>query len=657
MITIDISHICGIIVRKSLIAKGMNPLSKSGAPSAMLSAEIYQEVFRSANDAFVIFRPQDELILEVNPRAEELYGYSREELIGMSLKTLTLNVSRGEAEIEKLLQSGRYENFETQHRYRNGTVISLQCNASVIRFEGSPAILSVFRDVSDFKRVEAELRQRTAHLAALIDANPLGIAVLDRQQKVLTCNRTFTKIFQWEEAEITHCTFDEIVAPEGLLSEAQSISQAVTEGQQTVRITTRRKRKDGTLVDVEVMAVPLIVDDKLVGSFGIYQDISERVSLQQQLLESQKMEAIGRLAGGVAHDLNNMLTAITIHAQLLHSKLSPELQQHTNQICLAAERASATVQQLLAFSRKQAAFPRVIPLNTTITDLMGMLRPLIREELDLNFVGHPEELYVQIDPSHLAQVLVNLVVNARDAIKNRGTIFLRTSVRKIAPGNAREAELPPGDYAVIEVLDNGTGMTPEIKARIFEPFFTTKDIGKGTGLGLATVYGIVMQNKGNIEVWSKVGQGSSFQISLPLQKAVGKNEVKAKRHNLPGGTETVLLVEDESTARSAMSEFLENLGYEVLQAANGQDALAIYTERWREIRIVISDLIMPHLNGVEMAQAIWQDNPKLPVIFVSAYGDEDVRTKLPVDSLFFQKPFRLDQVAKAMRDALDKKTD
>jgi two-component system cell cycle sensor histidine kinase/response regulator CckA len=197
------------------------------------------------------------------------------------------------------------------------------------------------------------------------------------------------------------------------------------------------------------------------------------------------------------------------------------------------------------------------------------------------------------------------------------------------------------------------GMTPEIKARIFEPFFTTKDIGKGTGLGLSTVYGIVMQNKGNIEVWSKVGQGSSFQISLPLQQVATPIKAREKRHNLPTGTETILLVEDENTARSAMSEFLENLGYEVLQAANGHDALAIYTERWSEIRIVITDLIMPHLNGVEMAQECWKKRPNLPIIFVSAYGDEDVRPKLPPDSIFFQKPFRLELVAKAMRDALD----
>jgi len=629
--------------------------SHSRGPSGLLSAEIYQEIFKRANDAILIFRPHDEAILEANPRAEDLYGYSRDELLQMSLKTMTVNVARGEAELAKLLHSGRYENFETQHRHRNGAVFSLHVNASIIDFQGSPAVLSILRDLSDLKRIDEELRKRTAHLSALIEANPLGIVVLDRQQKVITCNRTFAKTFQWQEAEIIGCNFDEIIAPEGLLPEAQTISQAVTEGHQTVRITTRRKRKDGTLVDVEVMAVPLTIDGKLVGSFGLYQDISDRVSLQQQLLESQKLEAIGRLAGGVAHDLNNMLTAITIHSQLLQSKLSPELQQHTNQICLAAERSSATVQQLLTFSRKQAAFPKVIPLNSTINELMGMLRPLIREELTLNFVGHPEELYVQIDPSHLAQLLVNLVVNARDAISNRGTIFLRTSVRKIAAGNTRESDLPPGAYATIEVLDTGVGMTPEVKARIFEPFFTTKDIGKGTGLGLATVYGIVMQNKGTIEVWSKVGQGSSFQISLPLQKAVGKHEVKAKRHNLPGGTETVLLVEDESTARSAMCEFLENLGYEVLQAANGQDALAIYTERWREIRIVISDLIMPHLNGVEMAEAIWKDHQEVPIIFVSAYGDEDVRTKLPADCLFFQKPFRLEHVAKAMRDTLDEK--
>ncbi|HEV2987528.1 MAG TPA: PAS domain S-box protein, partial [Candidatus Angelobacter sp.] len=287
----------------------MGSSSHTAAPSAWLSAEIYQEIFKRANDAILIFRPQDELILEANPRAEELYGYSREELIGMSLKALTINVTRGEAEIEKLLHSGRYENYDTQHRNRQGAVLSLQCNASVINFEGGPAILSVLRDVTDIKRVEAELRQRTTHLAALIDANPLGIVVLDRQQKVITCNRAFTQIFQWEEAELTLNAFDQAIAPEGLLSEAQTISRTVIEGQQTVRTATRRKKKDGTPVDVEVMAVPLTIDGKLVGSFGLYQDISERVSLQQQLLESQKMEAIGRLAGGVAHDLNNMLTA------------------------------------------------------------------------------------------------------------------------------------------------------------------------------------------------------------------------------------------------------------------------------------------------------------------------------------------------------------
>lgn len=626
----------------------------TSAHPALLPAEIYQEVFNRANDAIVIFRPEDEVILEANPRAEELYGYSHEELIGMSLRTLTINVARGEAEIEKLLRSGRYENFETQHRSRGGSILSLQCNAAVIKFEGNPAVLSVIRDVTDIKRVEAELQQRSAHLSALIDSNPLGIVVLDRKHQVTTCNSSFTRIFQWEEVELTHRDFDEIISPEGLLSEARTISQTVIEGLQTVHTTTRRKRKDGTLVDVEVMAVPLIVDGKLVGTFGIYHDISEQVSLQQQLLESQKMEAIGRLAGGVAHDLNNMLTAVTIHAQLLHSKISPELQQHTHQICLAAERSSSTVQQLLTFSRKQAAFPRVISLNSTITDLMGMLRPLIREELDLNFVGHPEELNVQIDPSHLAQVLVNLVVNARDAIQNRGTIFLRTSVRKIIPAKAREAELPPGDYAVIEVLDTGAGMPAEIKARIFEPFFTTKDIGKGTGLGLSTVYGIVMQNKGNIEVWSQVGQGSSFQISLPLQKVAAPKEAGEKHRNLHRGTETILLVEDESAARSAMSQLLEEMGYEVLQAANGEDALVTFNEHQSEIGIVITDLVMPHFNGVEMAQEIWKHHPRLPVIFVSAYGDEDVRPKLPPGSTFFQKPFLPEHLGRAMRDALKK---
>ena len=631
----------------------MSSPSHMETPQGLLSPEIYQEIFQRANDAILIFRPDDEVILAANLRAEELYGYTHEELIGMSLKAVTVNVERGEEALATLLRAGRYDNYETLHRHRDGSILFVLSNAAVIQFEGATAILTVNRDVTQTKQVEEELRQRSSHLTALIDGNPLGIVVLDCRNQIVTCNPAFSAIFQWREEELIGLALDDFVAPDDLKQEALSLTDTVLAGQ-PFRVTTRRRRKDDTLVDVEVMGVPLMIGNQNAGSFGLYQDISERVSLQHQLLESQKLEAIGRLAGGVAHDLNNMLTAVTIHAQLLHSKLTSQLQQHTQQICLAADRASSTVQQLLAFSRKQTSFPRVVPLNATISELMGMLRPLIREELELNYSPHSGELHVQIDPSHLAQALVNLVVNARDAIPGQGAISIRTSVRSFSPVAPEEPDMLAGEYAVVEVLDTGTGMTPEIKARIFEPFFTTKELGKGTGLGLATVYGIVKQNKGAIDVASKPGHGSSFRILLPLQPASAAGKSERKRPGLPSGTETILLVEDEDTARRAIAEFLEDLGYRVLQASNGRDALAAYQEKAQEIDSVVSDLIMPHMSGADLAREIWNLDPHLPILFVSAYGDEEVRSKLPLDCLFFQKPFHLEQLARTLRSKLGK---
>ncbi|HLJ90251.1 MAG TPA: PAS domain S-box protein [Candidatus Angelobacter sp.] len=620
-----------------------------------LPPEVYQEVFQRANDAIIIFNPVDEIILEVNPRAEELYGCPRSQLIGMSLKSFTLDVPRGEEGIARVLEAGRYHNFETAHRSRSGTVLAILCSASVIQFQGVQAILSINRDVTGSRRVERELQQQSAHLHALIDENPLGIVVLDRAHRVIACNRAFVAIFQWQEEEILNRGFDEIIAPEELKQEAQSLTHAVTEGL-PFHVSTRRRRKDQMLVDVEIHGVPLMIDNQPSGSFGLYQDISERVSLQHQLLESQKLEAVGRLAGGVAHDLNNMMTAVTIHAQLLHAKLPPALQQHTNQICIAIDRASSTVQQLLAFSRKQAAFPRVISLKDAITDSTALLRPLIREELDLTFVPGEPDLHVRMDPSHLAQVLVNLVVNAKDAIPGRGSILVRTSMRTLSLQYSGELDVIAGDYAVIEVLDTGSGMTPEIKARIFEPFFTTKEMGKGTGLGLSTVYGVVKQNKGAIEVWSEVGQGSSFRIFLPLEQPVAREESQTKPESLPRGSETVLLVEDEHTAREAIAEFLENLGYVTIQAANGRDALVLYNEHKAGIELVVSDLIMPHMNGFELAKEVWNRDANLPMIFISGHGDEELRSKLPPGSRLFQKPFRLAHLASSMRKLLDEKS-
>ena len=617
-----------------------------------LSPEIYQEIFHRANDAILIWNPQDEIILDANPRAEELYGYTREQLVGKSMREITVDVARGLAETSKLLKAGRYDNYETLHRHRDGTVLHVLCNASVIQLRGTTAILSIHRDITEHKRVEEELRQRSLHLNALVEATPLGIVVLDRDLRIVACNPAFTAIFQWSEAEVMGRHLDDFIAGAELQEEARALTQKVTDGQ-PFRMTTRRRRKDQTLADVEVMGVPLMIDNRLAGSLGLYQDVSERISLQRQLLESQKLDAVGRLAGGVAHDINNMLTAILIHTQLLQSKVSQELREHTDQIGLAAGRAASTIQQLLAFSRKQPAYPKVIGLNAAIGELMTMLRPLIREDLHFPFAPYAAELYVRLDPGHLTQLLVNLVVNARDAIAGHGSILLCTDLSTLDAETARRLELEPGEYASIEVADTGEGMTPEVKARIFEPFYTTKELGKGTGLGLATVYGIVKQGQGAIEVSSDVGKGSTFRVFFPRQPEPSADESGQGQERLPAGKETILLVEDEGSTRGAIAEFLDHLGYNVLQAINGKSALETYSRHKNDIDLVLSDLVMPYMNGAELAVEIKKYDPGMPVVFVSAYGDDEMRAKLAADYVILRKPFQLNDLAKRLREKLD----
>ena len=630
----------------------------SGPHPDVLPAGIYQEVFRRADDAMVIFRPRDEIILDVNPKAEKLFGYTRSELAGMSWKQLALDVARGEECVAQLLRTGRCDPFETACRRRDGVVLALAYSGSVFQVQGEPVILGIVQDLAASKQLEREPQRLNLDLHVLLDDSPLGVVALDRQGKVLRCNRAFTAMTQWTEQELMSGDFDDLITPASLKQEAQSLTAAAGRGER-FHLTTRRRKKDGTLVDVEIHGVPLMLDRKAVGSYGLYQDVTERVSLRHQLSESQRLDALGRLAGGVAHDLNNMLMAIAIHAQLLHSKLELELQPHTRQICLATDRASATVQELLAFSRRRPASPQLIPLNATISSALAvLLRPLLREELDLRFISHAHELYVRMDPNHLTQVLVNLVLNARDAIEGRGAIFLRTGIRAI---DSQEAplEITASDYALIEVHDTGCGMTPEVKERIFEPFFTTKEIGKGTGLGLSTVYGIVKQSKGTIEVWSQLGQGSQFQVLLPLEKEPESERPAVAEPAVRGGQslarETILLVEDEEAAREAIAEFLKNMGYKVLEAANGREALALFQGNPQRVDLVISDLIMPSMNGAEMAREMWKSQPLMPLIFMSGHGDEEVRAKTPADAQFFHKPFRLEKLAKALRETLDKK--
>jgi two-component system, cell cycle sensor histidine kinase and response regulator CckA len=419
------------------------------------------------------------------------------------------------------------------------------------------------------------------------------------------------------------------------------------------------RHKDGTTFTWEEAITPLR-DERghLTHFIAVGQDVSVQRQLQAQLLQAQKMEAIGRLAGGVAHDFNNLLTVMTGYSEQLLARLEARdpLRRKAEAIRGAAERAAALTQQLLAFSRRQMQKPRVLDLNDAVARMDRLLRRLIGEDVELVSRLEASPARVKADPMHLEQVLMNLAVNARDAMPRGGTLTLETaSVTLDASPAADHPQMPAGDYVLLAVSDTGSGMDGETKQRLFEPFFTTKEQGKGTGLGLSTVYGIVKQNGGFIWVFSEPGEGTVFKIYLPLAaEAVDTLNVPAAVAQVPRGTETLLIVEDDDEVRRVIKDELQQYGYTVLDAANGGEAL-MYCERYSgPIHVLVTDVVMPHMDGFQVAERLRAIRPGMKTLFVSGYSEHQpaYRRGHGPGEAFLAKPFTPDALARTVRDVL-----
>ncbi len=416
-------------------------------------------------------------------------------------------------------------------------------------------------------------------------------------------------------------------------------------------------RKDGVRVPVE-MSSRRMPD-------GPYQTIlrdvserhraeAERAALEARLQQSQKMEAVGRLAGGVAHDFNNLLTAITGSLALALRDVGPESRAHRwlKETDKAAWRAASLTHQLLAFSRRQLIAPRVLDLRALVAGAGSMLSRMIGEDIALDTRLDDEPCLVEVDPGQLEQVLLNLAANARDAMPDGGTLTIAVSRAKQAPASAGRPA-PRGPVVLLTVSDTGHGMSDEIRARIFEPFFTTKSAGSGTGLGLAMAYGAVEQNGGFIEVVSTPGQGASFRIVLPMARGE-KSEVKTNEAEAPRGSETVLLVEDEAAVRDVTRAQLESLGYRVHACANAAEALAVADAEREPVDLLLTDVVMPGMNGRELAERLLGRRPDLRVLFTSGYGEDVIARHgvLEPGVLLLQKPYGLSRLASRVREAL-----
>jgi PAS domain S-box-containing protein len=524
---------------------------------------------------------------------------------------------------------------------------------------------TVMRDISERKEAGRILEHNRNLLNETQKLVHLGSWELDLVSNVLVWSDEIYRIFEMDPGkfEVTYEAFLQAVHPEDRDLVNERFRKSVEE-RTPYEIVHRLLMSDGRIKIVLERGKTEYRDGTPVRSIGSVQDITdrhhaeeERLQLEAQLYQSQKIESIGRLAGGVAHDINNTLSAIMAHTELLKMKLPPEdpLRVHTEEMERASLRTRDIIRQLLAFSRKQVIEPVVLDLNQRIDETRRTMLPLIGEHIELAFLAWPASLRIKIDPSQLDQILVNLVVNARDAMTTGGRITIETKRARLdGAALAKHRDINPGEFVLLGVSDSGAGMSQEVLARIFEPFFTTKEEGRGTGLGLSTVFGIVQQNGGFIEVASEPGQGTSFQIFFPSAEAscLPESAAALPRHSAAGGT--ILLVEDDAIVREAMPQLLKVLGYRALVAASPEEALEISRDLGTRIDLLLTDVVMPGMSGKELREELNRVRPGIKVLFMSGYTAEVIALQgiLQEGVQFIQKPFTLSDLGRKIEAVL-----
>jgi two-component system cell cycle sensor histidine kinase/response regulator CckA len=630
-----------------------------------------EEALRKANETSVYASPipiiaadAKRLITMWNPAAEKLLGWKEEEVIGKPNPSIPPEEEFDTKALHKHLLTGEtITGVEVQRRRWDGSLVSVSLSATPVWDENHRVrgIVGFLTDITERKCAEQALRKAEEKYRGIFENAVEGIYQTTPDGRYIAANPALARMLGFDSPEELISARNDIQNQEYVNPELRSAFVASIEQHDVVHnFEYQVYRKDRKIIWVSESAHAIRnVVGQILHFEGTVQDITERRELEQQLRQMQKIEAIGRLAGGVAHDFNNILMAISSYSELLARKLPKEdpSQRYAEEILRATNRGSSLTQGLLAFSRKQVVSPKVVGLNALIAQQIEMLKRLIPENIELKFVPGSALSQVRIDVSQMEQVVMNLIINARDAMPNGGEIIIETANADLEHGGREPQSAPgPGRFVMLAVSDNGCGMDAEIKSHIFEPFFTTKEQGKGTGLGLATVSGIVDQNSGCIFVHSEPGHGTTFKIYLPhVETELRREEVSTTCAIDCAGDETILLVEDQEAVRDSAAEYLEENGYTVLKARRGLEALEIAQQREQPIHLLLTDVVMPQMSGRELSEKVTSIHPETKVIFMSGYSNNLLSNQQVLDPKheLLQKPFRLEVLGQRIRKALN----
>jgi PAS domain S-box-containing protein len=626
-------------------------------PSADLSA-----VLAGTTDVILVLDASGRY-LEVAPNNNALLYKPPAELIGRTLNQIFTPQEADffYAQVRRAIDMGRAHRVE----------YSLEIGGREVWFDAtisplSPdSVLWMARDITAGREAERKLRRQLQFTQAITGNLGEGIYALDLHGRVTFINPAGEALLGWKESELLGRDMHETAHSRRADGTYRPASECpllgVLKSGQTVKVVSDVfTRRDGTVLPIDYTASPITTDGQIVGAVLIFRDISERIHLEEQLRQAQKMEAIGQLAGGVAHDFNNLLTIINGYTELLLSE--PEYghlgHRELREIQKAGERASLLTQRLLAFSRRQMLQPRLVALNSIVSGFESILRRLIPENIDVAIRLDPSAGHIEVDPPQVEQAILNLAVNARDAMPQGGQLTIETSTVEVDDEYVQShPDVNRGKYALLTVTDTGTGIREEIKGRIFEPFFTTKETGKGTGLGLSMVYGVVKQSGGHIWVYSEPNTGTTIKIYLPLaQKPAASNtETGPTTAVHPHGSETIVLVEDDDQVREYATQILKGRGYAVTAVRNGQEAIAHASSFDGTIDLLITDVVMPGMSGPKVAEAVRGERPQIKVLYMSGYADDAIVRHgiLTPGTPFLAKPFSPRALTRKVREVLD----